>query len=82
MQMVDKRGLHINGEEIPVCRWYPVVHKWSNRLLAQVGEASQDDVEAAVRSAREALSKPTSVHDRSPEGEAPLILDEPVGIAT
>lgn len=64
MQMVDKRGLHINGEEIPVCRWYPVVHKWSNRLLAQVGEASQDDVEAAVRSAREALSKPTSVHDR------------------
>jgi acyl-CoA reductase-like NAD-dependent aldehyde dehydrogenase len=62
--MASRRGSYINGQEVPAEPFYPVTHKYTGAVLAEVTEASDDLIEAAVQAAQSAFHRPLSVHQR------------------
>ncbi|PSR32172.1 MAG: aldehyde dehydrogenase [Sulfobacillus benefaciens] len=61
---MDRYGFFINGEETVAQRYYVVQHKYRQEPLAEVGEASTDDLNYALESATRAFKNSWPVFDR------------------
>lgn len=70
-------GLFINGQSKSTLEYYPVMHKYRRQPIAEVAEASSEDLHQAVDAAHAAFSRPWSIHDRyrALERAADLLAD-------
>ncbi len=61
---MDRCGLFINGKQQPTLEYYPVMHKYRKEPIAEVSEASTEDLHQAVDAAHQAFGRPWSIHER------------------
>ncbi|AEJ38598.1 aldehyde dehydrogenase (NAD) family protein [Sulfobacillus acidophilus TPY] len=62
--MASVRGSYINGQEVTADQTYPVTHKYTGAVLADVTEATPALMDEAVRGAEDAFRHPLSVPQR------------------
>lgn len=61
---MERFGLFIDGATKSSLEYYPVMHKYRRQPIAEVAEASSEDLYQAVDAANEAFSRPWPIHDR------------------
>ncbi|MDA8192751.1 MAG: aldehyde dehydrogenase family protein [Thermaerobacter sp.] len=61
---MTQRGSYVNGQEVFTGKTYPVTHKYSGDVLADVAESSPAVLDQAVEGARAAFRQPLPVPER------------------
>ena len=64
MIMSERVGAWIDGEEADTSATYPVLHKYTNQILAHVVEAGDAEVERALSAASRVFAKPLVIPER------------------
>ncbi|MCL6564377.1 MAG: aldehyde dehydrogenase family protein [Firmicutes bacterium] len=62
--MATEAGLFLNGEFVGTHQRFTVRHKYRGEVLAEVAEAGENEVAAAVQGARSALARPLTIPQR------------------